>query len=647
MMTNYLKIIYISFNLIFITNSSLAADKHALLIAIQDYQKTSFNSLKGAVNDIKLTENMLRARFGFVDEDFMIIINATHTGIENAFNTLIEHVNHNDFVYIHYSGHGSQTADLNGDERSGNDQTWVSYGARTTQIAHKDNYDVLDDEIGGWLAALYAKTHRVIFVSDSCHSATVSRAVERGEALVRGVKQDERAHLLGKLAYKQPTLDHGIRVGAAREEESAIEFMGEDGQYYGLFTWYWIQNLQQAQASDSWGDIFKRTYAQVTGERGIAQQPYMPQPQLEGQSDQLVLRDGFSPLPPRFPVYPINEDKVKMLIGSLAGVTKGSIYRLYKDATPRLTIFHVNPFHSYGKPNGAFKMGDLVVEEHHVYQKITPFKMYLDQPLLQKIRNAFDGHTFFTFTDDPKKSNLRLHLSKSELWILTAEQRLIYNNLKIPFDNPKQGIELLQDNLNKLARLRELKKLKSRSRLPIGIQTHTLTPIKTCQKGMDCVWLSDYGLGLHNKTLLKKNTLPKGVFLTFTLHNFSKRDYYSYLLNLSPDGAIYDIFPPENERTEFARIKKGEKRKLEVLLPMTLIGKETIKVITSSQPIDLSLLTQSHFNSLSEQAPSRRDNCLKGNFNPLERLLAMSECRRNLLQIDEWSTDEFIFEVVP
>lgn len=84
-----------------------------------------------------------------------------------------------DFVYIHYSGHGSQTADLNFDEYSGNDQTWVSYGARQDENEQKDkqkdNYDVLDDEIDNWLSDLYAKTDQIVFVSDSCHSATVFR----------------------------------------------------------------------------------------------------------------------------------------------------------------------------------------------------------------------------------------------------------------------------------------------------------------------------------------------------------------------------------------------------------------------------------------------------------------------------------------
>jgi hypothetical protein len=124
-------------------------------------------------------EGVLQERFGFQDEDSTTLkdAQATHTGIKKAFTALIARVKNDDFVYIHYSGHGSQTPDLNGDERrSGMDQTWVSYGARAnTNVNDINNYDVLDDEINSWLAAIYAKTAQVIFVSDSCHSATVAR----------------------------------------------------------------------------------------------------------------------------------------------------------------------------------------------------------------------------------------------------------------------------------------------------------------------------------------------------------------------------------------------------------------------------------------------------------------------------------------
>jgi hypothetical protein len=146
---NLLKIIQLLIVIlfVFIPPSTLAIGKHALLIGIQDYNSSSIKSLKGAINDIKLMQGVLRERFDFQDKDFIIILDsqATHTGIEKAFTTLIEKVKNDDFVYIHYSGHGSQTQDFNGDERHGKDQTWVSYSARTSTISNDiNNYVVFE-----------------------------------------------------------------------------------------------------------------------------------------------------------------------------------------------------------------------------------------------------------------------------------------------------------------------------------------------------------------------------------------------------------------------------------------------------------------------------------------------------------------------
>jgi hypothetical protein len=404
----------------------------------------------------------------------------------------------------------------------------LSYGARTGRDGI-DDYDVLDDEINAWLAKLYAKTDHVVFVSDSCHSATISR----GGRQVRAVEMDTRPHLLGKRPYKRLKTHRGIRVGAARDHENSVERPKENNQYYGLFTWHWIQNLQQAQASDTWNDVFKRTYAQMMTKRGFIQQP-----QMEGERDRLVIENGFTPLPPTIPVYIDYEykERVKILVGKIAGVTEGSVYRLYKpqhpnpQKLPSLTIDRVTPFVSYGEhePVGVFQTGDLVIEESHAYH-FPPIKVYLeadfpygkDKALLQAIQSAFqpkpDGTRSFPayrLTDEPSHAELRLYLLRPklengqlvrekpndalpqsfaeqppELWILTPEQLLLYKNLRISFDNLTKGIKLLQDNLNKLARIRELKTLQSPrgNTLPVAVQTFILSPDNSCQKGDNCV----------------------------------------------------------------------------------------------------------------------------------------------------------------
>ncbi|TGO02419.1 hypothetical protein PN36_25455 [Candidatus Thiomargarita nelsonii] len=519
----------------------------------------------------------------------------------------------------------------------------------------------------------------------------MSRAVEQGEILVRGVEKDKRPHLLGKRPYKPLKIHRGIRVGAARDEESARDGLKKMDRFYGFFTWYWVENLERAQAGETWNDVFKRTYAQVF-KRDYTQvaQNHAPQPQIEGEHHQQVLGGGFTPLPLRIPIRIAgktgkNKIRVGIEAGLLAGVTEGSKYCLYKPEEsnppnlPCMTIGKVKPFVSYAqklKPRGIFKIGDLVVEKSHAYH-FMPSKVYLeadfpkeDEPLLKAIRAAFqpnpDGTqplSAYQLTNDPYDTDLRLYLLRPklqdgqlipaspgnilpksfpnqppELWILTPEQRLL-KSLKIPFTNLKKGIKLLQDNLKKMARIRELKALQSprgNSNLPVAVQTYLFKP---CLNGQNCVPLSN--LGKHRKTgpyrfqEIEKLTLNQGDILLFTLHNESEQDYYCYLINISFDGTILALFPLPWEPMEFARVSSGKKERVKSVLKMKQVGEETLKLIISTQPIDISLLEQSQL-------------ITREGLNPLEQLLvnaAHGLRDETLIEIDKWATGQVTFKV--
>ncbi|OAD20968.1 peptidase C14 caspase catalytic subunit p20, partial [Candidatus Thiomargarita nelsonii] len=160
-----------------------------------------------------------------------------------------------------------------------------------------------------------------------------------------------------------------------------------------------------------------------------------------------------------------------------------------------------------------------------------------------------------------------------------------------------------------------------------------------------CVLLSRYNyknLGLYRQTgsyrlqEIDGRTLSKDEILSFSLHNQSQKDYYCYLINIAYDGAIYAMFPNPKDRVESARLKKGEMRQLlkEVVLPLTELGEETIKVITSNHPIDASLF---------EQAPFDRDA-----LNPLEQLVVNAvhgSRRQTSIKYDEWATEQISFRV--
>ena len=124
-------------------------------------------------------------------------------------------------------GH-NQTCPLNRHQSLWGNRLWLPQRAY--------DFDILDDEINQWLIPIYAKTDQVVFVSDSCHSASVTRGKV---PWIRAVPIDRRVHPLGKKRFETVKFHSGVLIGAARDDEFASEFDTEDGQSYGMFTYYY------------------------------------------------------------------------------------------------------------------------------------------------------------------------------------------------------------------------------------------------------------------------------------------------------------------------------------------------------------------------------------------------------------------------
>ena len=69
-----------------------------------------------------------------------------------------------DLFFLSYSGHGGQVADVSGDEPDKQDETWCLYDGQ-----------LIDDELYFELGK-FAAGVRILVLSDSCHSGTVTRA---------------------------------------------------------------------------------------------------------------------------------------------------------------------------------------------------------------------------------------------------------------------------------------------------------------------------------------------------------------------------------------------------------------------------------------------------------------------------------------
>ena len=142
--------------------------RNALCIGINNYPGTQMD-LQGCVNDANDWAAALAAR-GFkvaklLDE------HKTKAAMVKAMNDLIGTAGKGDSLVITFSGHGTYQPDEDGDEIDGLDEALCPYDLQTKGAA------LIDDEIRGIFGARKTGV-RIVLISDSCHSGTVTRAVK-------------------------------------------------------------------------------------------------------------------------------------------------------------------------------------------------------------------------------------------------------------------------------------------------------------------------------------------------------------------------------------------------------------------------------------------------------------------------------------
>lgn len=546
---NSLKILLLLY-IIVLYSTLWGESKYALLIGISDYTTSGLPSLEGPRNDLYMIKNILLNRFHFKEENILFAFNqnATHTALEKAFSLLSKKIKKGDWVYIHYCGHGSLVPDSNGDEYPGAyDQTWVSYGARSTKVEGKDRYDITDDEINMWLIPIFEKTGNVIFISDSCHSGSSSR----GDILaVRSVSPEhDYPESTSKVVFNKE-YNTGILIGASQDNEMAFE-ADFDGKTHGLFSWYWAKALSHAIPGETWSDIFQRASIMVS--------TYFDQqhPQFQGDQDKGIFGNDIQQSPPRIPISKVwNKGKnIRIEAGYISGIFQGSLFRLYhpgiinKKERPQLVITRVTPFYSEAvlkKGGPKFKVGDLVTEEENTVY-------------------SFEWAAIFF-----KIGDSLLPFSR-ELYILMHYWKK-------------------RNNINRLKNLD--------SALKINVHLSITS------------WLPSAGPGFQRKSLLENKKWYKkqsefnsseslhnrdfqpGTILSFKIKNHSCKDCYVYILDIPENGKTEAVFPNPGDRWQKALIPAESEVDLKnsVLLLLEKPGKEIIKLIVTEVPINIGLL---------------------------------------------------------
>ena len=140
--------------------STQAITKRALVIGIGDYPASSGWAKINGDKDIPMVEEMLTAN-GFSKTNIVELKNqqATCAAICRGFEDLITKSQTGDYVYIHFSGHGQQITDINGDEEDKFDEAWIPYDAGKKYEAgvYEGENHLLDDALNIYLNGLRSK----------------------------------------------------------------------------------------------------------------------------------------------------------------------------------------------------------------------------------------------------------------------------------------------------------------------------------------------------------------------------------------------------------------------------------------------------------------------------------------------------------
>jgi len=275
--------------------------RKALLVGINDYPGTQ-NDLQGCVNDTTNVYDVLVKHFGFAPPDIVLLSNsrARKATILEGLKSLLAGAKDGDTLVFHYSGHGSQVRDTDGDElEDGKDEVLCPY-----------DFDwsggfIRDDDLASLIGGLRKGAHLEV-VLDSCHSGTGTREIilDRRSLSARNLSFPDPRELWKSASCIRPRfltpppdvelradeifgpalplrricradpMNHVLWAACRSNQFSADADI--DGKASGAFTYFFCRHLRAVQGKVTRDQLLKLVRASLKHE-GFSQVP-----QLEG-----------------------------------------------------------------------------------------------------------------------------------------------------------------------------------------------------------------------------------------------------------------------------------------------------------------------------------------------------------------------------
>jgi hypothetical protein len=298
----------------------------ALILGINNYRSVS--GLRGCVNDANNMRRLLTETLGFSADNVRVFTDeeVVKSRLRQQLTWLLEGVSAGDRVALHFSGHGSYTADADEEDERGFDELLCLHDMDFDRPA---SY-FLDDELRRWTKRLPKGANLTVFL-DNCHSgtgtrllippektrssrayprviveATAQRAADRlarsgggAERAIRAaLEPSEEEQVLARFVDPPPEVvakvrelreRGGARRGRGREAESAMNHVllaaarddqtaadaFIEGDFHGAFTFHLCKILREAGRDLDRAELHRRL------SRALQEGRYSQVPQLE------------------------------------------------------------------------------------------------------------------------------------------------------------------------------------------------------------------------------------------------------------------------------------------------------------------------------------------------------------------------------
>ncbi len=568
-----------------------AQQKRALLIGIGAYTKESGWKRLSSANDIRYLQQVLQVK-GFAQQNIHVLLDsmATYDGIAAAVEKLISETKTGDVVMLHFSGHGQQITDLDGDEADGYDEAWVAWDAmaRYDNVQYRGAKHVRDDLIGTWVNALataVGSNGSVLITIDACHSGTATRAQDL--AVARGVPVPFRIPVAQKESYRPggntasdflstSNIEKGNVVVYSASSPTQVNYETTDAGNSGVgsLSYGFAQALAAMPEGATYSDLFYRIKARI--------QSTIPAqlPMMEGNGKQQLFSGNYTAgidkvLIDRW----ISDTSFTFKMGSLHQLASGAELAIIDDAANvqvgKAVASTVSVVESVGTVRAPLdksktyiiKILSMPAAPYTItvgYDKASLPKGW--QPMLEK------GFANMRFVSQGENADAWIsYIADTGLAIITRNNGIAY------LDGSTKNGKLTAEDITQLSQpLQDIAKANYMRSLPDGGPLSDMVVWEVTAKD-------------GRKATENELEFEKGAYFDLRLKNNSKQAIYFALINILPDGTIEVLLPDAESTPEEFNVQPGESFvvKDNMIPENAKAGREFLRVMVSHVAFDI------------------------------------------------------------